>query len=873
MTSTCIETTCPYCGVGCGVTAQTADNAIVKIEGSPAHPANSGKLCIKGTNLAETSLPQGRLLYPMINGSVVSWDQALDLAAAEFKSIVKEHGPKAIAFYLSGQLLTEDYYVANKLMKGFIGSANVDTNSRLCMASAVAAHKRAFGEDVVPCRYTDIDHSDLIVLTGSNTAWAHPIVYQRIVAAKQQRGTKVVVIDPRRTTTCDIADLHLPLAAGSDGALFNGLLNYLIKNNSVDQGYIDKHTEGFAEAVAAAKIDPESVARLTGLKLESLNAFYELFASHDKTLTLFSQGVNQSGSGTDKGNAIINCHLATGRIGKPGQGPFSITGQPNAMGGREVGGMANQLAAHMDFNDEHLDRVQRFWQAPNLVNGSGLKAVDMFEALGRGEMKAIWIMGTNPAVSLPDSNRVRQALDDCPFVVVSDCIEQTDTNRFANLLLPAQGWGEKDGTVTNSERCISRQRRILEPQASALADWEIICRVARKMGFSNAFEYSSAGEIFAEHARLSGFENNGERLFDISHLAALTPDEYETLAPSYWPQGKLPFQDGRYSTASGKAQFIATSPRAPGQKPNSAFPLILNTGRVRDQWHTMSRTGMVPKLFGQAFSPYLQIHPGDADKYGIAHEDLVQVKSDNGSLRLLADVNPDTQPGLVFAPIHWNDQFAYRANVSQVVAPVTDPVSGQPESKHAAVSCERIDVGDWVRLITLEALDLNTLNTIAKLKNWVASPIRGGWQYEIAMDEVEALLDKLAGDDIVSYTDTLGGIRRLSREAGRPNWLLFANPKRQALPGLEHMASQFVAPISDWQRLSPFPRADQEFSAMICSCFEVREAAIRQKIETGTRTARSLGKALGCGTNCGSCVGELNHLIADVVTNCGNQAP
>lgn len=573
MPATCIETTCPYCGVGCGVTATTTDNAILTIEGSSAHPANKGKLCIKGTNLAETSTIQGRLSHPKINGSVASWDQALTLAAAEFSNTVEEHGPESIAFYLSGQLLTEDYYVANKLMKGFIGSANVDTNSRLCMASAVAAHKRAFGEDVVPCNYADIDHCDLIVLTGSNTAWAHPILFQRIQAAKQQRDIKVVVIDPRRTTTCDIADLHLPITPGSDGALFNGLLSYLIKTKSIDQDYIDTHTEGFAKTKVATQLDLESTAKTTGLSNSLLRTFFDLFVSHEKTLTLFSQGINQSSSGTDKANAIINCHLATGRIGKIGQGPFSITGQPNAMGGREVGGMANQLAAHMDFDAAHLDRVQRFWQAPNLINGPGLKAVDMFDALGRGEIKAIWIMGTNPAVSLPDSNKVRRALADCPFVVVSDCIEHTDTNRFANLLLPAQGWGEKDGTVTNSERCISRQRRILPPLPGALPDWEIICRVARKMGFAEAFNYANAADIFSEHAQLSGFENNGERLFDISNLAALSTQEYESLEPTYWPTDTRPFHDSHYSTASGKAQFIPTTARAPAQQPNPTQPI------------------------------------------------------------------------------------------------------------------------------------------------------------------------------------------------------------------------------------------------------------------------------------------------------------
>ncbi len=440
--------TCPYCGVGCGVTATLTGDRTATINGDPDHPANRGKLCSKGTHLGETIGLEGRLLHPLIGSERAGWHEALDLVASRFAATIAEYGPDSVAFYASGQMLTEDYYVANKLMKGFIGTANIDTNSRLCMASAVAAHVRAFGEDVVPCSYDDLDAADLIVLVGSNTAWCHPIVWQRIEAARATRGTKLVVIDPRRTETAERADLHLAIAPDSDVALFTGLLAEMRSAWRLDGRYLADHVavpEGFWKSLPAA-----DVAKTCDIAPADLQAFYDLFAEHPRTVTLFSQGVNQSTSGTDKANAIINLHLATGRIGKPGAGPFSITGQPNAMGGREVGGLASMLAAHMGFSDAERDRAQRFWQSPTICPGPGLKAVDMFDAMAKGKIKAVWIMATNPAVSLPDARLARIALANCPFVVVSDCIAATDTSFYAQVKLPAMGWGEKDGTVTNS---------------------------------------------------------------------------------------------------------------------------------------------------------------------------------------------------------------------------------------------------------------------------------------------------------------------------------------------------------------------------------------------------------------------------------------
>jgi assimilatory nitrate reductase catalytic subunit len=453
------RTTCPYCGVGCGVLASRRPGGEVEIKGDPDHPANFGRLCSKGSALGETLSLDDRLLHPMVRGERASWDAALEEIARRFGQTIDEHGPDSVAFYVSGQLLTEDYYVANKLMKGFIGSGNIDTNSRLCMASAVAGHRRAFGADTVPVVYEDLELADLVVLAGSNLAWCHPVLFQRLAAARDARGTKVVVIDPRRTATCDIADMHLALAPGSDVALFNGLLAFLADAGRIDESYVKAHTEGFEEAlVTAQSCGLASTARETGLPESDLRRFYGLFADTPRVVTAFSQGVNQSSRGTDKVNAIINCHLATGRIGRPGMGPFSVTGQPNAMGGREVGGLANQLAAHMIFEDDaHRALVRRFWQAPRLAERPGLKAVDMFDAVADGRIKAIWIIATNPVDSLPAANKVRAALRACPLVIVSDVTARTDTAELGHILLPAAAWGEKDGTVTNSERRISRR--------------------------------------------------------------------------------------------------------------------------------------------------------------------------------------------------------------------------------------------------------------------------------------------------------------------------------------------------------------------------------------------------------------------------------
>src|ERR1700692_4687093 len=671
--------TCPYCGVGCGVVATPDGSAGAPIAGDPEHPANFGRLCSKGSALGETLSPEDRLLYPMIRCSKgtmerVAWTDALDHVAHRFAHIVARDGPGAVAFYLSGQLLTEDYYVANKLMKGFIGSANVDTNSRLCMSSSVAGHKRAFGADTVPGCYEDLDEPDLLVLVGSNAAWCHPVLFQRMLANKQKRGARMVVIDPRRTDTSGDADLFLGLKPGTDTALFSGLLVHLADTGALDPAYIESYTSGFEEALARARAIAGSTAATalaTGLSEPDVANFFQMFADTPRAVTLFSQGDNQSAQGTDKVNAIINCHLATARIGKPGASPFSLTGQPNAMGGREVGGLANQLAAHMAFTPPDIDRVRRFWNAPRIATHEGLKAVQMFDAIGRGEIKALWVMGTNPAVSLPNADAARASLKKLELFVIAENVRSNDTvNAGAHVLLPAQAWGEKSGTVTNSERRISRQRAFLTPPGEAKPDWWIVSEVAKRLGFGAAFDFKSAADVFREHARLSGFENDGRRDFDIGALQSLSDEAFDAMAPVLWPmrlgdiqpQQRL-FADGGFFANDSKARFIAPEIPALRTETNAGRPLRLNTGRIRDQWHTMTRSGLSPRLGQHLPEPFVEIHPDDAIRFGVTDDSFARVITDYGQCILKVAVSERQQRGMLVAATHWSEENASTARV------------------------------------------------------------------------------------------------------------------------------------------------------------------------------------------------------------------
>lgn len=880
MTSGCTtRTACPYCGVGCGILATTQADGTVAIAGDPDHPANFGRLCSKGSALGETLSLDDRLLHPVIGDARATWDDALDLVARRFADTIAEHGAGSVALYVSGQILTEDYYAANKLMKGYIGTANIDTNSRLCMASAVAGHKRAFGSDTVPVVYEDLELADLVVLVGSNLAWCHPVLNQRLAAAREKRGTRVVVIDPRRTATCGIADLHLAIAPGADVALFNHLLVHLADTGRIDKAYVAAHTRGLDEAIATARqLSRRDVAGITGLAEADIAAFIELFAATDRVVTAYSQGVNQSSAGTDKVNAIINCHLATGRIGRPGMGPFSVTGQPNAMGGREVGGLANMLAAHMELGDPtHRRIVQEFWASPRIASAPGLKAVDLFDAVADGRIKALWIMATNPVDSLPGADRVRDAIRRCPFVVVSDVTRHTDTTALAHVLLPAAAWGEKDGTVTNSERRISRQRAFLPLPGEARPDWWQIAGVAERLGFGNAFAWSGAGEIFAEYAALTGAANDGSRDLDISALATITPSEYDALAPFQWPRraGETSstdtrfFADGGFFTPDRRARFVPTPYRPPAARPAERYPLLMNTGRIRDQWHTMTRTAKSPRLLGHRPEPFVDISPIDAARLAIADDAVVEVESAHGRIICRARIDDAQRPGDVFVPIHWTDQFASQARVDALIAPITDPVSGQPESKVTAVAVRPVPIA-WHAFAALVSRP-----ALPSLDYAALAPARGGWSLEFAGTTLPESFDALAasllsahdpGDDLLAYYDRGSGHHRFALFTGdRFAGALYVSALRPkvARGWVCEQLGRTIPPADRLRLLAGRPGgAVPDKGPIVCACFEVGRTEITDAVvRTGCRSVAEVGALVKAGTNCGSCRTEIGRII------------
>ncbi|GAB2886591.1 molybdopterin-dependent oxidoreductase [Microbulbifer echini] len=869
-------TTCPYCGVGCGVTInreERVNTSAISVSGDSQHPSNFGHLCVKGSSLGETLGDNGRLLRPQLHGEASDWDTAMSFVAGEFARNIREHGPDSVAFYLSGQLLTEDYYVANKLMKGFIGSANIDTNSRLCMSSAVAGYKRAFGADAVPCCYGDLEQADLIVLIGSNAAWTHPILFQRMQAGK----AKLVVVDPRASATSEMADLHLAINPGSDAALFNGLLNFLAEHNRLNHHYIQQHSQGFEQTLAAAQHwSLQQTALSCGVPAEQLLAFFRLFSETEKTISFYSQGINQSSSGTDKNNAIINCHLATGRIGKTGAGPFSITGQPNAMGGREVGGLANMLAAHMEFKSDAINRVRRFWNAPNMALTPGLKAVDMFRAVESGQIKAIWIMATNPAVSMPEAERVTEALRKCPLVIVSDCVADTDTARCADVLLPATGWGEKNGTVTNAERRISRQRSFLDPAGEARHDWQALCDLASRLGFAQHFDFTHPADIFREHAQLSGFENSGARAFDISLFSDIQRSEYDALQPVQWPvnrenpQGSARlFADGKFFTESGRANFVAITPRMPQQQIDSNHPLWLNSGRMRDQWHTMTRTGRARKLLDHSEMAEIQINPGDARKYGIDEGALVELYNAQGTMCGRAILNSGQKPGELFAPIHWSQTLAQASKVSALTRADVDPISGQPEFKQVPVQLRPLACSNYATLICPEPVGENLWRWLQThgdktLLHWYRVPCQNGYRFELALSA--PLNGRQLGKQLLQnhpnvqwqHIETLNNQRWLAHSE-QIELLIFASNDWQILPDRRTLERYLQLgrpknPAQLLQAISPGERT-------VCTCMQVTRPQIEEAIAQGNNSVEALGDSLGCGTRCGSCKPEISALL------------
>ncbi len=876
-------TTCPYCGVGCGVVTERFGE-VVTVKGDQSHPANRGRLCVKGTQLGETVGQEGRALKPKIKGREADWDSALNRVADTFQSVISEHGPDAVALYVSGQLLTEDYYVANKWMKGAIGSANIDTNSRLCMASSVAGHKRAFGADTVPCGYSDLEKAELVVLVGSNLAWCHPVLHQRLMAARAQgAGPTVVVLDPRETATATDADLHLALKPGTDSAVFNGLAHWLTTHGGVDEHFVAENTQG-AQAALAAAYAHSSVSDLAdhcGLNTRDLQAFFQLFTESERVVTVYSQGVNQSSIGTDKVNAIINVHLLSGKIGKQGCGPFSITGQPNAMGGREVGGLANQLAAHMDFDEASVDRVGRFWGLKQVANHPGHTAVDLFEAVRKGQIKALWVMGTNPAVSMPNNTRVREALATCPFVVVSDCIETTDTTAFAHVLLPAAGWGEKDGTVTNSERLISRQRKFLPLSGDSRPDWWIICQVASRMGFASHFDFQSPAEIFREHAALSAFENDGSRDFDIGGLAQISNDDYNALVPTYWPctQGSssptVPnaiFSDGKFYTRSGKAQLIAVSTSGTSSTVDSRYPMLLNSGRVRDQWHTMTRTGLAPVLNRHSPEPMLLLHPLDARTRGIADNDIAQVDSRCGSAMLRARLTASVNSGQAFIPMHWTSQQASSALCGAIFSGPTDPNSRQPELKAEPVNIHRAPIAQHVLLLSREPWPLEEVTNNAAY--WVTSALGNCHARFMGFSEVRPDAQGWAINLMPACDQQLVAERgpKMSMVVGLKDKQLHQlivvseQPVNQEVNRLANFFAEAEFSLALQRRLiagmACQPASTSVGGEVVCACFATTDEDIQQGVEhLGLESTDAVAAELGAGGNCGSCLPEVRQLI------------
>nr|WP_198008580.1 nitrate reductase [Leptospira terpstrae] len=689
--------TCSYCGVGCGVTVHKLGPTEISIEGDKDHPANKGLLCSKGMNLHYTVMDRSdRILYPShrkdknLPLSKVSWEIALSGIADKFRKLIQTYGPDSVGFYVSGQLLTEEYYIINKLIKGFIGSNNIDTNSRLCMSSAVVGYKMALGEDSVPIAYEDIELADCFLIAGANPAWCHPILFRRIEAHKKNNpDVKIIVVDPRRTDTCEDADLHLQIHPGTDIYLFHAIAKVLIDNGWIDNEFIQSHTEGFEELkTLLLNFDLESAANTCGIPSDDIRLTANFIGHAKGFLSLWAMGLNQSVVGVNKNLALINLSLLTGKIGKPGSGPFSLTGQPNAMGGREVGGLSNLLPAHRDLsNANHREEVAKFWgvQTEVIQSKPGFTAVEMFENLRTGKMKAVWIICTNPTTSLPDARMVEQGLRAAELVVVQDISMNSSAIPYADYVLPAAGWAEKQGTMTNSDRRVTYLAKILDPPGEALADTLIIQKFAEKMGFGSSFDYNSEEDVFLEHCALT--ENTK---IDISGLNYSILKEKRSVQ---WPyphkdHGGTPrlFSDHIFYRANGKAKIFDISPEDTSEKTSEEYPFILTTGRIRDQWHTMTRTGKVQKLMEHKSEPYLEIHPEDATRIEIIDGGIAEVSNERGVVRVRAKITDTIKQGTVFLPMHWgkkNKNDESRAN--NLTSKSFDPFSKQPGFKISAV--------------------------------------------------------------------------------------------------------------------------------------------------------------------------------------------
>ncbi len=992
------KSTCPYCGVGCGVIIESIDDQITGVKGDPDHPANFGRLCTKGSTLALTATAaitrQTRLLQPMRRehrhgeAKPVSWDNALGFAAESFAQIIKEHGPDAVGFYVSGQLLTEDYYVFNKLAKGLIGTNNVDTNSRLCMSSAVAGYKQTLGADAPPNCYDDVNHAQCIFIVGSNTAYAHPVLFRRIEDAKAANpAMKIIFCDPRRTDTAEIADLYLPIQPGTDVSLFNGMLHIMLWEGWTDNAYIAAHTTGFdALKTTVRDYTPDIVAETCGIKKEDLFAAAKMFATSGATLSLYCQGLNQSSSGTAKNAALINLHLATHQIGKPGAGPFSLTGQPNAMGGREVGGLANLISAHRDMaNPEHRAEVARLWGINDVPNKPGKTAVEMFQAAADGEIKALWIACTNPAQSMPDQATVRRALERAELVVVQEAFATASTCDYADLLLPATTWGEKMGTVTNSERRISRVRAAVPAPGQTRHDWAIAVDFAQRLevllpalageksdllppplgegGVGASAETEPASRVHPSQPHMQSPEakalcpvqaragglgaagrspKRGRSLFVYSltdqaegieaiwneHREStrgrdldITGMSYAMLdtAPQQWPlktgeavgKARL-YEDGIFPTPDGKAKFANTLYKPVAEPRESRYPFSLTTGRLRDQWHGMSRTGTLGRLFGHVAEPSVQMNVNDMARRLLKDGDLVHVTSKRGSIVVPLQASPEVAVSQAFIAMHWGSEYLSGlssigeplAGVNAITTSAYCPTSKQPELKHAAVKILKAEL-PWSLLAmawlpageSLKARELlKPLMTAFAFTSCVPfsnnTPLadqgaaREGVLFRAAAyivppDELLMQIEKILGlttHDLLHYADKKRGQRRTAKltrvgdHAELTGFLLAGDTRAEAWI---KTVLEGELPAQSYGRLllSPGAKAPVTVSSrgkLVCTCLNVTDAAIEGHLTgaTGSDTDRlaSLQAALKCGTNCGSCVPELKRMVRSAKT-------
>ncbi|NMG33353.1 molybdopterin-dependent oxidoreductase [Azoarcus sp. TTM-91] len=916
-------TVCCYCGTGCGVLASAEGGRITAVRGDPAHPANFGRLCTKGSTLHLAAAPGGRALYPELRGARatagvtavtaavstavstavtttrrrVGWDVALDTAAERFAAIIRRHGPDAVAFYISGQLLTEDYYVFNKLARALVGTNNIDSNSRLCMSSAVSGYKATLGADSVPTCYEDIALADHLLIAGANPAWAHPIVFRRIEDARRANPDfSLTVVDPRRTETAELADLHLQIAPGSDVLLYNAMLHVLLAEGLADQDFIRDHTSGF-EALQAqlGSYAPGEVAAACGLPAAQIVEAARRFGRARAALSMWCQGLNQSHHGTANNAALIHLHLASGQIARPGAGPFSLTGQPNAMGGREVGALATILPGHRNIDDA-ADRAElaRLWNIPALPGASGLAAVQLFEALAAGRVKAVWIACTNPAQSLPDQARVRAALAKAEFVVLQEAFADTETAAYADLLLPAASWGEKSGTVTNSERRVSRVRALVPPPGEARTDWAIVADFARRLATrlerdAAAFDWRDEAAVFAEHASLSAGRD--------CDMSGLSHALLERDGPQQWPfpagaqQGTARlFQDKRFATADGRARFAPIGfPAAHALLPepvDARHPFVLTTGRLRDHWHGMSRTGKVAALWGHAPRAEVALNPADIAGRGLRAGELVRIANRRGELVLPLAADAGVVAGQAWIPMHWGSASLAQPGANALTSAAVDPASRQPALKQAAVAITPARLpwrAAWARLADspaaactlqeslrprLAGFAYAALSLTGRERNVVLLEIAAGAAVDAeVIAGLDAAFDCRADDaQVMTFDDAARGIAKRARVAGDALVALRLAGEVQAFGWLAAAIAQAesLAPLRRWlfAPLAQPPLGLAAAERTVCNCFGVGEGRIRACLADGAGL-EGLQQELKCGTACGSCLPELRRMVAE----------